>query len=72
MDHFSGLSKAIEAFLRQMAADGRTPSSIHSYRGQLLFFARALGDIPLERITVDLMNIYLTSPPVQLKADGSP
>jgi hypothetical protein len=37
----ASLSRAAEAFLRQMAADGRTPMSIHSYQRQLASFARS-------------------------------
>ena len=64
------LSRAIEAFLRQMAADGRTPTSIQSYRRQLVLLAQALGDVPLSRLTADRLNGYLISPAVQLKTEG--
>ena len=55
-----------------MAAYGRTSLSIQSYQRQLVLLARALGDVPLRRLTPDHLNGYLTSPPVQLKADGTP
>ncbi len=66
------LSRAIEAFLRQMTADSRTPLSIESYRRQLMLLARALGDVPLSRLTPDHLSGYLASPMVHLKADGTP
>jgi integrase/recombinase XerC len=55
-----------------MAADGRTPVSILSYRRQLTLLIRALGDIPPSRLTADRLNGYLTSAAVQTKADGTP
>lgn len=66
------LAQAIEPFLRQMTADGRTTLSIQSYRRQLTQLGRALGDVPLSRLTPDRLNGYLTSPLVQMKADGTP
>ncbi|MBI4589701.1 MAG: tyrosine-type recombinase/integrase [Candidatus Rokubacteria bacterium] len=66
------LSRATEPFLRQMAADGRTPLSIRSYQRQLLLLTRALGDVPLSRLTPDHLNGYLTSSAVQVKTDGTP
>lgn len=66
------LSRAIEPFLRQMAADGRAPLSIQSYRRQLLALTRALRNVSLGRLTPDRLNGYLTSPAVQLKRDGTP
>jgi hypothetical protein len=42
------LSQAIEPFLRQMAADGRTASSIRSYQRELLPLDQAVGDAPQE------------------------
>ncbi len=68
----ASLSRATEAFLRQMAADGRTPMSIHSYQRQLASFAQAVGDVPLRRLTPDHLNGYLTSPTVRLQVDGTP
>jgi site-specific recombinase XerD len=55
-----------------MAADGRTSLSIKSYRRQLMLLIRALGVIPLSRLTPDRLNGYLTSPLAQMKADGAP
>lgn len=66
------LSRAIKAFLRQMAADGRTPASAESYRRQLVLLTQALGDVPLSRLTPDRLNGYLSSPALQLKVDGMP
>lgn len=66
------LSRAVESFLRQMAADGRTSASIQSYRRQLVLLTQALGDVPLTRLTSDGLNGYLTSAAVQLKTDGTP
>lgn len=66
------LSRAIKAFLRQMAADGRTPASVESYRRQLVLLTQALGDVPLSRLTPDRLNGYLSSPALQLKVDGMP
>jgi integrase/recombinase XerC len=72
MTRGSSLSQAIEPFLRQMAADGRTALSIRSYRRELLLLTQALADVPLSRLTPDRLNGYLTSPRVQLKVDGTP
>jgi len=66
------LSAAIEPFLRQMAADGRSRCSIESYRRQLVMLAGGLGDTTLRQITVDRLNTYLVSPEVLLKSDGAP
>lgn len=71
MTRYSSLSEAIEPFLRQMAADGRTALSIRSYRRELLLLTRALTDVSLNRVTPDLLNSYLTSPAVQLTVDGT-
>ncbi len=61
----NGLMRAIESFLRQMAADGRSPGSIHSYRRELVFLSQFLGATPTRLITGDLLNKYLTSSGVQ-------
>ena len=66
------VSVAVEAFLRQMAADGGAPVSIKSYRVQLWQVTQALSDPPLNRVTTDRLNRYLTSAAVQSKADGAP
>jgi len=66
------VSQAVEPFLRQMAADGRMPSSISSYRRQLEFLIEGLGDGPLARVTPHQLNDYLTSPSVVSKANGAP
>jgi site-specific recombinase XerD len=66
------VSVAIEPFLRQMAADGRSPCSIESYRRQLVMLASGLGDVTLGAITVDRLNAYLISPQVLLRSDGAP
>ena len=68
----SCLSQSIEPFLRQMAADGRTASSIRSYRRELLLLAQAVGDVSLKSLTPDRLNSYLTSSRIQLKVDGTP
>lgn len=68
----SSLAQVIEPFLRQMTTDGRTPLSIQSYRRQLVLLTRALGDVPLSRLTPDRLNGYLSSPAVQMKVDGTP
>lgn len=72
MTRHSSLSRAIEPFLRQMAADGRTALSIRSYRRELLLLTRSLTDVSLARVTPDLLNSYLTSPAVQLMVDDTP
>jgi hypothetical protein len=72
LGHRPRLSHAIAAFLRQMTADGRAPSSIESYRRELIAMRRRLGDMPLGRLRVDRVTAYLISPGVQLRADGSP
>lgn len=65
-------SRAVEPFLRQMAADGRTPSSISSYRRQLQLLMEGLGDGPLARVTPHQLSDSLTSPSVVAKANGTP
>lgn len=66
------LSRTLEPFLRQMAADGRTPSSISSYRRQLQLLIRGLGDGLLAQVTPHQLNDYLTSPSVVSKTHGVP
>jgi site-specific recombinase XerD len=72
MTRHLSLSRAIEPFLRQMTADGRTVLSIRSYRRELLLLAEGVADVPLSRLNPDRLNSYLTSAKVQLKADGTP
>ncbi len=55
-----------------MAADGCASSSIQSYRRELASLTRGLGDLPLDCLTADRLNGYLTSRAVQMKGDGSP
>ncbi len=66
------LTRAMESFLRQMAADGRSPGSIRSYRRELIFLSQFLGTISTRSITVDILNKYLTSSGVQTMQGGEP
>lgn len=66
------LTKFIESFLRQMAADGRSPGSIRSYRRELVFLSQFMGATPTRSITADLLNQYLTSSGVQAMLGGEP
>lgn len=72
MTRYSFLSRAVEPFLRQMAADSRAALSIRSYRRELLLLTQATNGVPLSRLTPDLLNGYLTCPRVQQKVDGTP
>lgn len=66
------LSQVVEPFLRQMAADDRTGSSILSYRRQLQLLIEVLGDGLLDQVKPHQSNDYLTLPSVVSKADGVP
>jgi len=68
----SDISRAVEQFLRQMAANGCAALSIQTYRRELLQLMQALPDVPLSRLTPDRLNGYLASTGVQQKIDGTP
>ena len=72
MTSHSSLSRLMEPFLRQMAADGCATLSIRSYRRELSLLTQSLAEVPLSRLTPDLLNNYLTAPGVRQKIDGTP
>ncbi|MBI2218790.1 MAG: hypothetical protein HYU51_16010 [Candidatus Rokubacteria bacterium] len=65
------VSEAIESFLRQMAADGRSRLSIESYRRLLVSLAGSLGEVRVGDAGLDELNTYLISATALLKADGT-
>jgi integrase/recombinase XerC len=68
---YASLSQAINAFLMQMAVDGRAALSIESYRRQLLTLARRIGDVAPEHVTPDRFNRFLVSPALLLSPSGT-
>ena len=63
-------TEALELYLDQLRADGRSPHTIAQYRRHILLLADWLRDAPIESLDPTSLAVFLGTPHARLRPDG--